>query len=101
MVIPRPRIPGASVCAVVALFDTIESGEIGVIEVELDRSHVLLEVRDRARARNQQLPVSTVSLPFSSDTIEGKADRLPGAAVPTLIVGGLMSCAGNATPRAG
>jgi hypothetical protein len=36
-----------------------------------------LEVRNDAeqRGRSASKPVSTVSLPFSSDTIEGKADR--------------------------
>jgi hypothetical protein len=53
-VIPRAR--AASACAI-PLPDAIEGGEIGVIELERGRRHVLLEVAERARARNQQHPV--------------------------------------------
>jgi hypothetical protein len=36
--------PATSRCAAVVLFDAIQGGKIAVIELELGRSHVLLEV---------------------------------------------------------
>ena len=64
MVILRPHTPAdfsraftETSRAVVALTDPIEGREIGGIELDLDRSHVLLEVRDRVGARDQQHPV--------------------------------------------
>jgi hypothetical protein len=53
------RDPGTSLRAVVALFEAIQGGEIAVIELELGRGHVLLEVRDRARAGNTTVVSST------------------------------------------
>ena len=37
-----------SACVGVALPDTIEGGKISVVELDLDRGHVLLKVRHRA-----------------------------------------------------
>ena len=40
---------GVSVGGVVALSNAIENGEIGGIELDFERAHVLLQVRDRER----------------------------------------------------
>jgi len=65
---PRPSLGEgvSSVCAV-AQVETIEGGEVGGIELELARGHVLLEVRDRARARYQEHPVVAGEQPRERD----------------------------------
>src|ERR1700722_7324268 len=56
-----------SVSAVLALSDAIEGGEIAGVERNLDRAHVLLEVRDRSSARDQQHPVVAGKQPRQRD----------------------------------
>ena len=54
-----------SLCA--AVCDAIEGGDIAVIELEPGRSHVLLEVRDRARAGDQEHAVVAGQQPGESN----------------------------------
>jgi predicted TIM-barrel fold metal-dependent hydrolase len=58
----RFRSAGCARC-----FAAIERNEVGVVELDLDRGHVLLQMRDRARAWDQQHPLVAGRQPRQRD----------------------------------
>jgi DNA-binding CsgD family transcriptional regulator len=58
---------GRSVPGPVRPSDAVEGDEIGLIELDLDRGHVLFKVLDRARPRDQQHPVVSSQQPAQRD----------------------------------